>query len=295
MRPLISYYGGKQRLASKIVPLLPPHTVYVEPFAGGASVLFAKGKPPVTNHHHYREVINDTLGNLVTLYRVAKLQPDALFAQIDATLFARSEYDRAVSIYKEPDGHDDVTVAWATYVAVMQAFANVPGGGWAMQVKAQNNAETWQNRMTRLPEQLDRLKDIYVEQDDALNVIKRWDSPQTVFYCDPPYPDTTQGHYSGYTQDDFDALLETLGNCKGSFVLSCYPNDAVPNEWKRVDFTARMSASNGRSRTEHKTTRTECVWVVDRSDTMPDDLKRIATDYRPKQKQDEPTLFGANQ
>lgn len=281
MRPLISYYGGKQRMASKIVPLLPRHTVYVEPFCGGATILFAKDKPPITNQSNYREVINDLNGNLVTLYRVAIEQPEALELKIKATLHSRRDYKRACAIYKNPDEYDDLTVAWATYVSFMQSFGNVAGGGWQTGVKTRNLAATWHNRKLDVKQRIERLADVHIEQRDALDVIKAWDSPQTLFYCDPPYPDTDQDRriYSGYTQADFEALIDTLANCKGSFVLSCYPNDAVPKEWPRHDFTARMSASNGKNRKQQKTTRTECVWVVDRSDTMPQDLDKVATDY----------------
>ena len=79
-KPLIGYYGGKQKISSKIVERIRqiPHTVYAEPFAGGLAVLFAKGKPAVTNTHHYREAINDHDERLITLYRVARTQPDEL-------------------------------------------------------------------------------------------------------------------------------------------------------------------------------------------------------------------------
>lgn len=60
MKPPFSYYGGKQRMASKIIPYIPKHTVYVEPFCGSATILFKKPWPNVTNTHHYREYINDT-------------------------------------------------------------------------------------------------------------------------------------------------------------------------------------------------------------------------------------------
>lgn len=38
MKTPISYYGGKQKLISKILPLLPEHTLYTEPFIGGGAV-----------------------------------------------------------------------------------------------------------------------------------------------------------------------------------------------------------------------------------------------------------------
>lgn len=294
MRPLVSYYGGKQRLASKIVPLLPPHTVYVEPFCGGASVLFAKDKPAVTNNHHYREVINDTLGQLVTLYRVAQRHPDELLGLINETLYSRRDHKRAKEIYENPEGHDDLTVAWATYVNLMQSFNHQADAGWRTGVRSKNNPVTWEAQKSRVLSQIERLCGVHIEQRDALDVIRTWDSPQTCFYVDPPYPDAYQGHYGGYTQDDFQALIDTLQNCKGSFVLSCYSNEAVPTEWTQHDFTAYMSASPGKGRASVDTRRTECVWVVDRSHTMPDDLAKIATDYRPKSEtpKEQPSLWG---
>jgi DNA adenine methylase len=69
-----------------------------------------------------------------------------------------------------------------------------------------------------------RLSRVQIESQDALRVIKSRDSVDTFFYCDPPYPETDQGHYTGYTQHHFNALLETLSNVKGRFLLSSFPN-----------------------------------------------------------------------
>lgn len=52
MKTPISYYGGKQQLASKIVSLFPEHKIYCEPFTGGAAVFFAKPQSQA-------EIIND--------------------------------------------------------------------------------------------------------------------------------------------------------------------------------------------------------------------------------------------
>src|SRR5205814_1410574 len=48
----LPYIGGKNRLATKIISMLPEHTTYVEAFAGGAQVLFHKPPSEV-------EVLND--------------------------------------------------------------------------------------------------------------------------------------------------------------------------------------------------------------------------------------------
>lgn len=63
-----------------------------------------------------------------------------------------------------------------------------------------------------------------LELDDAVKVIKRYDSKYAFFYCDPPYPGTNCGHYGDYTLDEFESLLETLAEIKGKFMLSCFMN-----------------------------------------------------------------------
>ena len=286
MYPLITYYGGKQRMAGKIVPLLPRHTVYVEPFAGSAAIMFAKPWLPTTRRH-YREVLNDLSGELVNLYRVVRdpTKGPELVRLLQLTPYARSEH----ACTRQIDVSDnDIERAWAYYVNIQMSFSHRLHGGWRTGVFNEAPAATWLKKIERLPDYLGRLCGVHIECDDAINIIKRWDSPQTLFYCDPPYPDTFQGHYAGYTQDEFAALVAALSACQGSFVLSCYPNAAVPADWERFEFRTRCSASGqGRTGTKRdKTraataeelgdrTRTEVVWRVDRSDSARDEIKEI--------------------
>lgn len=65
LQPYLGYRGGKSKIAKKIVAMMPPHQVYVEPFFGGGSVFFAK--EPVA-----KEVISDADQSLMNFYKELK-------------------------------------------------------------------------------------------------------------------------------------------------------------------------------------------------------------------------------
>jgi len=265
MKTVISYYGGKQRMASKIVPLIPRHTVYVEPFCGGAAIFFAKPWPKVTNTHHYREVINDHDKKLINFYQQLRDNGQALVDALQLTLYSEHEHQ----IAKELDCEDKLEAARRYYVNVQQSFSNVLSTGWRRGVYGRNDAVTWANKVAQLPEYLDRMASVHITCDDALKVIKQWDSPQTFFYCDPPYPSAEQGHYGGYTLEHFQTLVSTLDACQGSFILSNYDQPIqMPKEWKRCEFdvnaTSTRTIGYDRSKkadeSDENRKRTEVVW-----------------------------------
>ena len=243
MKPIISYYGGKQRIASRIVKLLPKHTVYCEPFCGGGAVFWAKPWPKVTNTSHYREILNDKDERIINFYRCLQ-NPETrmeLIERLELTLYSEAEYWKA----KDIDIGTHVDRAWAYYVNIMQSFSNKLNGGWGRDVFTNNSAATWMNKVHNLRQYLQRMAAIYISCQDALTCIQQWDAPQTCFYCDPPYPGTDQGHYKGYSTADFQNLVDCLNNIKGSFVLSCYDFDGmkIPTRWERFEIETYCSAS----------------------------------------------------
>ena len=140
---------------------------------------------------------------------------------------------------------------------------------------SENKASTWHNKKLQLSEILDRIKDVHISCEDAIRCIQRWDSPQTLFYCDPPYPNANQGHYSGYTIDDFELLCDTLDTIQGSYVLSNYPQEIEPQSaQQRVEIESVMSSKLSRG-TRENNKRTEVLWVCDRSDNARNELKTV--------------------
>jgi DNA adenine methylase len=302
MTAAFSYYGGKQRLASKIVPLLPPHTVYVEPFCGGAAVLFAKSRPRVRNGHHYREVLNDHNETIINFYRVLRDREQAkeLLRRIRYTPYSAASYADARQVMKENTG-SAVLRAWAWLVNVEQSFSNtLDGGSWSRGLYGNNHAATWARCRRALTAVRARLSEVYIDCRDALACIQTWDSPQTCFYCDPPYPSRDQGPYAGYTLDEFAALCALLDQSHGSFVLSCYDNDVLARypHWERVTFEVYCSAAGrGRTGTDHtrkatpeelgERARTELVLRVDRSANVRAELKPVLRQlWAPAQQQE---------
>jgi DNA adenine methylase len=264
LKPILSYYGGKQRIASRIVELIRtiPHAVYAEPFAGGAAVLFAKGRPHTANTGHYREAINDVDERIITLYRVCQEQETELLHLLKYTPYSQSEYRKASAILRGEVEATDLWRAWATVVGIRQSFASKMFGGWGVSVVSQNNAMVWANYLDALPDILARFRGVYVACEDALRFIERWDSPDTLLYCDPPYPGTCQGHYDGYTLDDWQALCAVLDACQGSYILSNYSQEIEPQTaQQRIEMDAVMSAAKD-VRGEK---RTEVLWVCNRS------------------------------
>jgi len=244
--------------------------VYVEPFAGGAAVLFTKPSPTIGDKNYYREVINDIDGDLINFYRQLRENGPELIEKLQLTLHSEEEY----TIAKDFTDCDDLERARRYYVNISQSFANMLGVGWRRGVFGRNDAATWANKIAQLPEYLERLASIYISNTDSLKCIDQWDSPQTCFYCDPPYPNTNQGHYAGYTIEQYQSLIDKLDTIDGSFLLSNYECGArIPESWERFEFSSTMVASRKKTNLDKK--RTEIVYRKITNETMRPELQKL--------------------
>lgn len=216
MKTPITYYGGKQTLLKYLLPLIPPHKLYCEPFFGGGALFFAKPKSEV-------EVINDKNGEVINFFKVVKTDFPKLQKEITATLHSRDLYKTAMVIYEHPQLFSEWKRAWAFWTLTNQGFAGMIGS-WGFGKTASKEKAVAAKRAAFTKEFADRLNTVQVENNDALKVILRCDSKDTFFYCDPPYIGSDMGHYKGYTEEEYEALLDTLSKIKGKFLLSSYPS-----------------------------------------------------------------------
>jgi DNA adenine methylase len=248
MKTPISYYGGKQRLVPEILPLIPKHTQYVEPFCGGAAVFWAK-------EPSQHEVINDLDGRVVNFYRVLQTRFDELQSMIRGTLHSEAEYRWAKSVLLDNEA-DELDRAWALWVQTNMSFSNKIFGGFGFE---QNTGKVSGVAAKRAEFEVynGRLEKVEVFSRDAVDLIILKDSPTTFFYIDPPYVSSECGHYKGYTSADFQRLLDTLAGIQGKFLLSSYPEPELlaaraAHGWSTKDIEATVAVSGKRKERKGK-------------------------------------------
>jgi len=231
LRSPLTWFGGKGVIAHKIIPLLPPHACYVEPFFGGGSIFWRKGHVPV-------ETINDLDNGVIDFYRV--LRDPAQFGEFQRlcalTPYARAEFEDCRRLVAEST--DPVERAWAWFVCVRQAFAGGTGtgarSGWKYSVSRQSGVEArgqeamgkaywgyrtgnvgnsagnrWLSTVDGLPEVHARLQGVQIEHGDWTRVMEAYAKPDVCCYLDPPYVMETRGRYSKrYAYELADAVNE---------------------------------------------------------------------------------------
>ena len=246
MKSPLPYLGGKSRMVEKILPLLPGpdrHLTYVEPFCGGASMLFARRPVGI-------EVINDRNGDVIHFFRILRDQGDALRRYLQNTPYARA-------IYQEwSDPHyacvDELEraartffLARASFMAMAQREEDRAPVGFAVAKYLDNRARAMMNKVDDdLCSIRDRLRHVVMENEDVLEIIDRYDSENAVLYCDPPYVEETRkggGYAFEYSDEDHGRLLERLKQSPGYVAISGYTHPiyakALESQgWERHDF-----------------------------------------------------------
>jgi DNA adenine methylase len=161
----INWFGGKSRLASKIVQHFPTHRTYCEPFGGSAAVLLAKRPSPV-------EIYNDIDEELVNFFRV--LRNPKLFTSlrrvVENTLYARAEFELAKQKFNNP-----IEGARRFIVRQRQSFGG-KGMEWSYSIKNSHggmasSVQRWRRGMKCLPAVHDRFQNVQVECDDWRTVV----------------------------------------------------------------------------------------------------------------------------
>lgn len=212
MKTLFPWPGGKTRLLQHLLPLLSdnPHTCYVEAFAGGAALLFAREPAKI-------EVLNDTHGELVRLYRVVANHLDEFVRQFRWSLTSREMFKWCQ--LQHVDTLTDIQRAARFFYLQRHAF----GGKVAGQTLGVGPTSAKSINLLRLEEDLSaahlRLHGVVIEHLTWQQCVAKYDRPGTLFFLDPPYWETT-GYRDGFEFTEYEQLATALAGLKGRAILT---------------------------------------------------------------------------
>jgi DNA adenine methylase len=257
-RPILRYHGGKWMLAPWIISHFPEHRTYVEPYAGGASVLLRKSRS-------FAEIYNDLDGEIVQIFKVARDDGERLARALELTPFSRTEFQEAY--------HPTTDAVESCRRTIIRSFMGFGSDGvhsthrTGFRGRSQRSGTTPAHDWTNYPDAfrsiIARLQGVVLECKPALEVIAGYDSPATLHYVDPPYVhstrkrvDAARGYRCEMTDDDHRELADLLKTVKGSVILSGY-DSALYGElyagWHRVEKTGPFA--------DGAMERTEVLWI----------------------------------
>lgn len=213
----ICWMGGKSRLRVEIIKRLPEHRCYVEVFGGAGWVLF--GKEP-----SHTEVYNDIDGDLANFFRVVKNAHRAFVQAFDWILVSRRLFHDFLAT--KPEDMDEIQRAVRFYYIIKTSFGGKwrsPSFGYSKTGSASLNIEGLYETFSAIH---NRLRRVYIEEGTFQEVIGRYDGPNTVFFCDPPYFEAAR-YLHHMEADDYTALEKALAGIKGRFLLTINDHEAM--------------------------------------------------------------------
>lgn len=263
-RKLIAFgwYGGKYSHLDWLLPLLPECHHYCEPFAGSAAVLLNRAPSPI-------ETYNDLDGEVCNFFRVLRTQKSKLVKAIALTPFSREEFAIACELDSTVSPLERARRFYIRARQVRTGLAQTASVGRWANCKNTSRAgmsgvvSRWLGGVDLLPEIGERLLRVQIENRPATDVIRLYDSQDTLFYCDPPYVHGTRGDSKAYghemTDEQHRELADVLNSAEGMVALSNYDCDLMDELYP----SKRWRKITGPPKTNHSTkdSRTEVLWV----------------------------------
>lgn len=256
------WYGGKFSHLAWLLPLLPECHHYCEPFAGSGAVLL--NRPPAKI-----ETYNDLDGEVCNFFRALRDEKDKLVEAIGLTPFSREEFALACNV---EEGLSSLERARRFYVRARQVRTGLAQtatvGRWA-NCKQTSRAgmsgvvSRWLGAIEMLPVVAERLMRVQVENRPAVDVIRLYDSKDTLFYCDPPYVHSTRTDSKAYayemTDEQHVELADALNSAKGYVAFSNYDCDLLTDLYPKKRWTKTVMAPKTNHATKGK--RSEVLWT----------------------------------
>jgi len=269
---MVSYIGGKKKMQTWIVPFIPKDIeTYVETFSGQFWIFFGMKLEEYPNLktivYNDFNPLNYNLYTCVKNHKKLLEECEKLIVQEKGVQPTNSICEEQFNNFQNELFNSNLIIGSlnyevaAKYVYVLtQVFSGAnPAKSKFIDLKGKYHSkftsfknklknENWQKMFERIN---------FVENLDFEDVIKKYDSPKSYFYCDPPYYIVGEGNYYSnhdFGRNDHERLANTLKNIQGKFSLSYYDfpilSEWFPKDqyrWESKLFAKAAAAKKGKS------------------------------------------------
>jgi len=238
----LKYIGGKSASAERIVAAFPNPSTYdrfVDVCGGAAHVLMCK--PP----YDHEEVYNDLDDNLVTFWQQMQANPEAMRERLEGLPYARKVYYEFYRSLFDGSQLESLERAVRWFYCLRST-----GTGWLRKSPVgwdhrSGNVRAFRNALELFTVLQERLHLVAIDNRDVLATIKRYDSPRTLFYVDPPYFGAEEYYEPSKYGFPHEELARVLRSIKGYAALSYYPHPSLVlwyATWQRVTWQQHKSS-----------------------------------------------------
>jgi DNA adenine methylase len=256
------WYGGKFSHLDWLLPLLPECYHYCEPFGGSAAILLNRFSSQI-------ETYNDIDGEVVNFFRILREEKGKLIEAIGLTPFSREEFAKACKLDPNVSAFERARRFYVRARQVRTGLAQTATiGRWANCKNTSRNGMSgvisrWLGGIEELAFIAERLLRVQIENRPAIDIIRLYDSKETLFYCDPPYIHETRGDTKSYgyelTDDEHRQLAKVLNSVKGLVAVSNYQCELMDELYPSSKWKKHYSPLKTIHSTKDK--RQEVLWV----------------------------------
>ena len=261
-----NYFGGKNRYLDFIIPNVPKHEIYVEPFCGSCAVLLNK---PISSV----EIINDMDSRIINFFRVLRTAPDALIHQLHLTPYSSNEYQYALEVSLDP-----IEDARRFFIRAMMNFGGSPSGDTKRKSSIRFSCESRKGinaQVSKLISKIEGLNDVatrislcQIDNRNALEIMskKHINKQEAFIFLDPPYLEESRNSKNDYhfemTNYMHTKLAQIAFDSKAKIMVCGYPSLSMDSlypksKWKRISGPNRAT-NLGKRKDNNKI---ECIWV----------------------------------
>lgn len=222
VRPVAPYIGGKRALSRRLVEIIDntPHVLYAEPFVGMGGVFFRRTRRPK------KEVINDISTDVVNLFRLLQRHYQQLLDVLKWQVCSRAEFERLVGL--DASRLTDLERA-ARFLYLQRTAFGGKVRGQSFGITRTEGARFDLIKLVPMLEDVhERLCGVDIERLPYAELMRRYDTPASLFYLDPPYHGCEQDYGTGvFSSADFEVLAALLEGLQGRFIMSINDTPAI--------------------------------------------------------------------